>query len=67
MKLLEELRYNLLKVEYWLKMNFGRDEFGGIQIWCIHIIPKKNVSCGYLLQQQFDREVYSFSDFYVVF
>lgn len=65
--MLDELRYRMLKIEFWFKMNFGRDEFGGLQLWWLHIIPKKNVSCDYLLRQKFDREVYAIADFYVVF
>ena len=46
--MIDELRYRL-----WLRLNFGRDDFGGWQLFRLHLVPLK----GYVGRAQ-DRRTY---------
>lgn len=48
---LEYFRYRYLRAKVFFILNFGRNEFDGIQFLKFHFIPKKNVKCDYVLNQ----------------
>lgn len=62
------LRYKLLKIQFFILMNFGKDEHGGVQFLRLHIIPQKNVKTDYVLNQFYNtHEIWSIGSYFVLF
>ena len=62
------LRYKLLKIEFFILMNFGRSEFNGTQFLKLRFIPKKNVKSDYVLNQFYNtREIWDVGSYFVCF
>lgn len=50
MKLFDVLRYKLLRIEHYIRMNFGKDQFG-YQILSLHLVRSAAVKSDYVLKQ----------------
>ena len=67
MSLPNHLRYKLLRLELFMAENFGKDQFGGIQLFLWHVIPQANVRCEYILNQHYNtREIWKVGAFFVL-
>lgn len=53
MKLMDILRYKLLRIEHYLRMNLGKDKYG-YQVFALHVISTAAVKCDYLLKQHYN-------------
>jgi len=63
---LNYLKYKLLKIEFFLRMNFGRDKYG-FQIFNLHIVSKAKEKYEYLLRQHYDTyDIWSVGQYFIL-
>ena len=67
MSLRNHLRYKLLRLELFWAGNFGKNKFGGFQLFRLHVVPQANVKCEYILNQYYNtREIWKVRTFFVL-
>lgn len=52
MKIIDILKYKMLQIEHFIRMNTGKDKYG-YQCFCLHIIPMTGVKSEVLLRQYY--------------
>lgn len=67
MNLLDILRYKLLRIEHYLRMNLGKDKYG-FQLFALHIVPVAAVRSDYVLKQFYlTNEVWKVGAYFILF
>lgn len=66
MQILDILKYKMLRIEHFIRMNIGKDKYG-YQCFCLHVIPVTGVRSEVLLRQYYEtHSIWKVSSVYVV-
>jgi hypothetical protein len=64
--MLSDIKYRLLKIEYFLRMNFGFDDFG-LQLLSLHVVKKSPKKNEYVLSRYYDTsDIWSLGSYFLI-